>query len=87
MHKGEPVADSEGKVGYPCIVKPCCGGSSVGVSVANDAAEYTKALETAFSFEDEVVVEQFIKGREFSIGVIDGQGPAHHRDRTHSGLL
>ena len=73
VHKGEPVADSEGKVGYPCIVKPCGGGSSVGVSVANDAAEYTKALETAFSFEDEVVVEQFIKGREFSIGVIDGK--------------
>ena len=45
----------------------------MGVSVANDAAEYAKALETAFSFEDEVVVEQFIRGREFSIGVIDGK--------------
>lgn len=58
---------------YPCIVKPCCGGSSVGVSVANNEEEFKAALEAAFAFEDEVVIEQFIKGREFSIGVIDGK--------------
>lgn len=73
VKKGEPVQANAGEIGYPCIVKPCCGGSSVGVSVANNDAEYEKALETAFSFENEVVVEQFIKGREFSIGVIDGK--------------
>ena len=60
-------------VGYPCIVKPCCGGSSVGVSIANDESEYQKALEAAFKYEDEVVVEEFIKGREFSVGVITGK--------------
>lgn len=58
---------------FPCIVKPCCGGSSVGVSIANNKEEFEKALEEAFAFENEVVVEQFIKGREFSVGVIEGK--------------
>lgn len=58
---------------YPCIVKPCCGGSSVGVSIARNPEEFKKALADAFVFENEVVVEQFIEGREFSIGVIEGK--------------
>ncbi len=58
---------------FPCIVKVNCGGSSVGVYKANDTAELEKALEQAFSFEERVLVEEFIEGREFSIGVIDGQ--------------
>ncbi len=58
---------------FPCIVKVNCGGSSVGVYKANDTAELEKALEQAFSFEERVLVEEFIEGREFSIGVIDGK--------------
>ena len=61
------------KIGYPCIVKPCCGGSSVGVSIAHNEEEYQKALEVGFAYEEELVVEEFIKGREFSVGVIDGK--------------
>ena len=59
--------------GFPCVVKPCCGGSSIGVSIVNDQKEYEQALEEAFRWEDEVVVEQYIQGREFSICVIDGR--------------
>lgn len=58
---------------FPCIVKACCGGSSVGVCIARDAAEYDKALEEAFRYDEEVVVEQYIEGREFSVGVMDGR--------------
>ena len=58
---------------YPCIVKTCCGGSSIGVCIANDASEYEKAREEAFRYGDEAVVEQYIKGREFSVGVMDGK--------------
>ena len=57
----------------PCVVKPCCGGSSVGMSIAKNEEEYNKALELAFKYEDEVVVEEYIKGREFSVGVIGGK--------------
>ena len=59
--------------GFPCVVKPCCGGSSIGVSIVNDQKEYEQALEEAFRWENEVVVEQYIQGREFSICVIDGK--------------
>lgn len=57
---------------FPVIVKPCCGGSSVGVAIANTEEEFQKALDDAFSYEYEVVIEEFIKGREFSVAVVDG---------------
>lgn len=58
---------------FPCVVKPCSGGSSVGVSIANNNEEYKKALDTAFKYEDEVLVEEYIKGRELSVAVLDGK--------------
>lgn len=61
------------QVPFPCIVKACCGGSSVGVSVARNAAEYAAAKEEAFRYDKEVVIEQYITGREFSVGVMDGK--------------
>lgn len=63
--------DSRG-IDFPLIVKPACGGSSIGVSIVRSADEYEEALDEAFKWEDEVVVEDFIKGREFSVGVLEG---------------
>lgn len=60
-------------VPYPCVVKPCCGGSSVGVSIVSNDAEFKAALTEAFSYEDNILVEEYIKGREFSVGVLDGK--------------
>lgn len=60
-------------VGFPCVVKPCSGGSSVGTSVVNNEAEYTSAVELAFQYEDQILVEKFVKGRELTVGVIDGK--------------
>lgn len=68
--KGE---ESKDNVPYPKVVKVTTGGSSVGVYIVKDDAEYKKALDEAFTFGDEVVVEQYIKGREFSCGVIEGK--------------
>ncbi|MBE5930623.1 MAG: D-alanine--D-alanine ligase [Lachnospiraceae bacterium] len=70
LKKGE--AESE-KVPFPCIVKACCGGSSVGVCLARNEEEYEKAKEEAFLYDNEVVIEQYITGREFSVGVMDGE--------------
>lgn len=70
IKKGETLPD---KVPYPCIVKACCGGSSVGCSKAINDAEYKQALKEAFLYDDEVVIEQYITGREFSVGVVDGK--------------
>lgn len=60
-------------VSLPCVVKPSCGGSSVGVSIANTEEEFLKAMEEAFFYEEEVVIEEYISGREFSVGVVDGE--------------
>ncbi len=70
LKKGEIAKE---QVAYPCIVKVNSGGSSVGVYIAQNKAEYEKALAEAFCYEDEVIVEQYIQGREFSVGVMAGE--------------
>ena len=64
--------DKKQDIPFPCVVKPCCGGSSVGVSIVKNLTEYKKALKEAFIWEDNIVVEEYVKGREFSIGVVEG---------------
>lgn len=74
MTKNAPVHDLKSvELGFPVVVKTCCGGSSVGVYIVHDQTEYEEALEKAFSYEDEAVVEEYIKGREFSVAVVDGR--------------
>lgn len=68
----EGETESE-RVPFPCIVKACCGGSSVGVYIANDDREYEQAKEKAFRYDKEIIIEQYIEGREFSVGVMDGK--------------
>ncbi|MCC8080703.1 MAG: D-alanine--D-alanine ligase [Lachnospiraceae bacterium] len=73
MKKHEQMPFSKTGLGYPCVVKPCCGGSSIGVSIARSEDEFTRALAEAFRYENEVILEDYIEGREFSVGVIDGE--------------
>jgi D-alanine-D-alanine ligase len=61
------------QISYPCMVKTACGGSSVGAYRVNSPEELSKALEDALSFGEDVIVEQFIIGREFSVSVIQGK--------------
>ena len=70
LKKGEAY---EGLIPFPCVVKSCGGGSSVGVCIAGDEKEYEAALEEGFRYDNKVVVEQYIKGREFSVGVMNGK--------------
>ena len=64
---------SSTNLALPVVVKPCSGGSSIGVYIVNTQSEYEEALNNSFRYEDEVVIEEYIKGREFACGVIDGQ--------------
>lgn len=74
MHKSRQFRAMEDlPMSFPVVVKTCCGGSSVGVYVVNDQKEYEDALDAAYSYEDEVVIEEYIKGREFSVAVVDGK--------------
>lgn len=70
LKKGENESE---KVPFPCIVKACCGGSSVGVSIAEDEKQYDAAKAEAFKYDNEVIIEQYIEGREFSVGVMNGK--------------
>ncbi len=70
---GESVDEAIRKcawIGYPCVVKPASLGSSVGVSIAHNEAEFRDALEEAAEFENVIIVEKYIKGREFSVGIV-----------------
>lgn len=63
----------EEKVPFPCVVKTCCGGSSVGVYIAFNQEQYEEAVRNAFLYGNDIIVEQYIKGREFAVGVVAGK--------------
>lgn len=58
----------------PVFVKPNCGGSSVGMSKVNQVEELTAAIDKAFCEDDQILIEEFIKGRELTCGVIESKG-------------
>lgn len=70
---GEVAEPSEFGISYPVIVKPNNGGIGLGISVANDKVSYQKALKEAFRWESEILVEEYVGGREFAVGTLDGK--------------
>ncbi|XCN75251.1 MAG: D-alanine--D-alanine ligase [Candidatus Electrothrix aestuarii] len=58
------------KLNLPVVVKPIRQGSSLGMSVVREAEQLSPALETAFEHDSQVMVEEFIKGREITVGVL-----------------
>ncbi len=60
-------------VGFPCVVKPCSCGSSVGVSIVESEAALTEALAAATLYEGNVLIERKVTGREFSVGILGGK--------------
>ena len=67
------IALIEEKIGYPCVVKPCSCGSSVGISIVDDRAGLEIALAEAEKYEDSILVEKKIEGRELTVGILDGE--------------
>lgn len=74
IHKSDTDHSLEGHdVALPVVVKPLCGGSSVGVYIARTKEEYERAVKAVFLLEDKAMVESYIKGREFSVAVVNGK--------------
>jgi D-alanine-D-alanine ligase len=62
----------ERELGWPVVVKPNKQGSTVGLSVVRRASEFADAVDRARQFDDEVMIERFVAGREFTVGILDG---------------
>lgn len=65
--------DFPAKFGFPLVVKPARHGSSVGLSIVDKKEDLTAAVDLAFSFDDKIIVEEYIRGREITIGILDGK--------------
>ena len=72
---GEDVEVATRHLNFPVFVKPNNGGSSLGISkVLRRGEEFNLALEKAFKEDDQVLVEEFIEGRELTVGVFKTKG-------------
>ncbi|MBJ7353854.1 MAG: D-alanine--D-alanine ligase [Thermoleophilaceae bacterium] len=69
----DSLATIEGDLGFPVVVKPARQGSALGIKFAASQDELPGALVSAFSYDDRVLIEQFIKGREIAVSVLDGE--------------
>lgn len=73
LRRSDAVPES---IGFPCVVKPCSGGSSVGTSIVTEPEKLSAALDEAFSCDNAVLVEKYIRARELTVGVMDGHAMA-----------
>ena len=69
----ETLEEIEQRLGFPLVVKPASQGSSLGVEFASGRDEVPEALLAAFSYDDRVLLERYVKGRELAVGVLDSQ--------------
>lgn len=76
LFKHTPVSTQQilSQLQLPVFVKPNNGGSSIGMSKVNKADELQAALDKAFKEDDQILIEEFISGREFTIGVFKTKG-------------
>lgn len=70
---GETLGALTGQLGFPLVVKPAREGSSLGIKVVHSSDEFATAVLGAFNYDDRVVIERFIAGRELAVTVL---GPA-----------
>ncbi len=73
-HTSFNCSDILKKLTLPVFVKPNNGGSSIGMSKVHKAEDLEEAIEKAFKEDDQVLVEQMIQGREFTVGVFKSKG-------------
>lgn len=70
---GPPAWQAAQEGPYPCVIKPVNQGSSVGVSLVRDARGLASAVSAAGRYSPQVLMEAYIRGRELTVGVLDGR--------------
>lgn len=71
LRRGETLDLTTPDFSLPLVIKPSQEGSSVGVSIVKVATEIAAALAEAFRYDEEILVEQFVKGREIQVGILE----------------
>lgn len=66
----DALAELEERLGFPLVVKPSRGGSSLGIKFAASWFEVPEALVSAFSYDDRVLLERYVEGRELAVSVV-----------------
>jgi D-alanine-D-alanine ligase len=69
----DSLSGIEASLGFPVVVKPARQGSALGIKFAASEDELPGALVSAFSYDDRVLIEQFVAGREIAVSVLDGK--------------
>ncbi len=58
---------------FPLVVKPVTNGSSIGLSIIDRREDLDKAMDLAFGFDERIIIEDYIEGREVTVGILDGK--------------
>ena len=69
-------AEAGRRLGWPLVVKPSKQGSTVGLTVVKRIEDFDGAVWFAGQYDDEVMIERFVPGRELTVGILDGQALA-----------
>jgi len=72
-HAPADLEEIHGSFGFPVMVKPRREGSSVGIAKATSLSELAAAIDVALGYDDSVLVERFIAGREVTVGILGGR--------------
>jgi D-alanine-D-alanine ligase len=67
------LQERHGDLGFPSVVKPACGGSSVGLALVSDAGTLASAVAEACRYGGEALVERYVRGREVTVGILGGE--------------
>jgi D-alanine-D-alanine ligase len=70
---GQTLPAIEERLDFPIVVKPARGGSALGIKFASAAADVPGALVNAFSYDDRVLLERHVAGRDLAVSIVDGQ--------------
>ena len=71
----DALSEIEDRLGLPLVVKPAKQGSALGITVAREPNDVPRALMTALSFDDHVLLERFVVGREIAVSVLGTEHP------------
>lgn len=71
FRKGKSISKLEHE--FPCVIKPNSEGSTIGLTIVDDENKFDSAVELAFSYDDEILIEQFIAGKEITVSIVGNE--------------